>query len=157
RFNAKAPVSSVAQAGNVVYAATNGNAIFALNATTGKQLWKRTTTSEINSYLMVAGRSVVISGDHGPYALAAANGKQLWSLKSDGGSPLLVTGGVAYVAYAAKSDTTGGVTALDPASGAILWTFEFGPVADIAGDLTVAGGAVYVTSSNGELFALSAA
>src|SRR5262249_52492156 len=38
RFNANAPVSSVAQAGNVVYAATQGNAIFALNATTGKQV-----------------------------------------------------------------------------------------------------------------------
>ena len=157
KFNAKAPVSSIAQAGNVVYAATNANAIFALNATTGKQIWKRTTTSELNSYLMVAGSSVVISGGNGPYALAAANGKQLWSRKSDGGSPLLVTGGVAYVAYAAKSDTTGGVTALDPASGTILWTFQFGPVADIAGGLAVADGVVYVTTSDGELFALSAA
>src|SRR5690348_2840560 len=117
KFNAKAPVSSIAQAGNVVYAATNGNAIFALNATTGKQIWKRTTTSELNSDLMVAGSSVVISGGNGPYALAAANGKQLWSRKSDGGSPLLVTGGVAYVAFAAKSNVTGGVTALDPSSG----------------------------------------
>jgi len=157
RFNAKAPVSSVAQAGNVVYAATNGNAVFAINATTGKQIWKITTTSELNSYLMVAGSSVVISGDHGPYALAAAHGKQLWSIKSDSSSPMLVTGGVAYVAFAAKSDVTGGVTALDPASGAILWTFAFGPVADVAGQLTLADGVVYVTSSNGELFALSAA
>jgi len=157
RFNAKAPVSSVAQAGNVVYAATNGNVIFAINATTGKQIWKRTTTSELNSYLMVAGSSVVISGGNGPYALAAAQGKQLWSHKSDGGSPLLVTGGVAYVAFAAKSNVTGGVTALDPASGTILWTFEFGPVADIAGQPTLADGVVYVTSTNGELFALSAA
>lgn len=157
RFNAKAPVSSVAQAGNVVYAATNGNAVFAINATTGKQIWKITTTSELNSYLMVAGSSVVISGDHGPYALAGAHGKQLWSHKSDSSSPMLVTGGVAYVAFAAKSDVTGGVTALDPASGAILWTFAFGPVADVAGQLTLADGVVYVTSSNGELFALSAA
>jgi outer membrane protein assembly factor BamB len=157
RFNAKSPVSSVAQAGNVVYAATNGNAVFAINATTGKQIWKITTTTELNSYLMVAGSSVVISGGNGPYALAAAHGNQLWSIKSDSSSPMLVTGGVAYVAFAAKSDTTGGVTALDPASGAILWTFAFGPVADVAGQLTLADGVVYVTSSNGELFALSAA
>jgi outer membrane protein assembly factor BamB len=157
RFNAKASVSSVAQAGNVVYAATNGNAVFALNATTGKQIWKRTTTSELNGKLMVAGSSVVISGGNGPYALAAAHGNQLWSRKSEGGSPLLVAGGVAYVAFAAKSDVTGGVTALDPASGNILWTFPFGPVSDIAGQLAVADGVVYVPTSDGELFALSAA
>lgn len=157
RFNVKAPVSSVAQAGNVVYAATNGNAVFAVNATTGKQIWKRTTTSEINGKLMVAGSSVVISGDHGPYALAAVHGERLWGIKSYSRYPLLVTGGVAYVAFAAKSDVTGGVTALDPASGAILWTFAFGPVADVAGQLAVADGVVYVTTSNGELFALSAA
>jgi outer membrane protein assembly factor BamB/tRNA A-37 threonylcarbamoyl transferase component Bud32 len=157
RFNAKAPVSSVAQAGNVVYAATNGNAVYAVNATTGKQIWKITTTSELNSQLMVAGSSVVISGGNGPYALAAAHGKQLWSLKSDASSPMLVTGGVAYVAFAAKSDVTGGVTALDPASGTILWTFPFGPVADVAGQLALADGTVYVTSTDGELFALSAA
>ena len=158
RFNAKAAVSSVAQAGSVVYAATNGNDIFALNATTGKQIWKRTTTSEFNSQLMVAGSSVVISGGNGPYALAAAHGNQLWNRKSDGGSPLLVAGGVAYVAFAAKSNVTGGVTALNPASGSILWTFDFGPaVADIAGQPAVADGVVYVTSSDGELFAFSAA
>ncbi|MGH3250113.1 MAG: PQQ-binding-like beta-propeller repeat protein [Trebonia sp.] len=156
-FNAKATVSSVAQAGNVVYAATNGNAIFALNATTGKQIWKRTTTTQGNGRLMVAGSSVVISGDNGPYALAAAQGNQLWSIRSDSGSILLVVGGVAYVAFAAKSNVTGGVTALDPASGNILWTFAFGPVADVAGGLAVADGSVYVTTSDNELFALSAA
>jgi outer membrane protein assembly factor BamB len=157
RFNANASVSSVAQAGNVVYAATNGNAIFAVNATTGKQIWKRTTTSELNSYLMVAGSSVVVAGGNGPYALGTALGKPLWNIKSEDSSPLLVTGGVAYLGFAAKNDTTGGVTAVDPASGTILWTFPFGPVADIGGQLAVADGVVYVTTSNGELFALSAA
>ena len=59
RFNANAAVSGIAQAGNVVYAATNGNAIFAINATTGKQIWKITTTSE-PTQLMVSGGSVVV-------------------------------------------------------------------------------------------------
>ncbi len=157
RFNANASVSSVAQAGNVVYVSTNGNAIFALNATTGKQIWKRTTTSELNGRLMVAGGSVVIAGGNGPYALAAAHGNQLWSIKQEDQSPLLVSGGVAYLGFAAKSNTTGGVTALDPASGTILWTFPFGPVADIGGQMAAADGVVYVTTTDGELFALSAA
>ena len=81
----------------------------------------------------------------------------MWSIKSDDSAPLLVTGGVAYMGFAAKSNTTGGVTALDPASGTILWTFPFGPVADIGGQLAVDGGLVYVATTNGELFALSAA
>jgi outer membrane protein assembly factor BamB len=157
RFNANVPVAQVAQAGNMVYVATNKNAVFALDAATGKQLWKRTTTSLLNSYMTIAGSSIVISGDTGPYALAAARGNQLWHLKSDSDFPLLATGGVAYAAYAAKSNVTGGVTALDPASGNILWTYPFGPVADIAGKLAVADGVVYVTTSNGEIYALSGA
>ena len=157
RFNANASVSSVAQAGNVVYASTNGNAVFAVNATTGKQIWKITTTSELNLSLMVAGGSVVVAGGNGPYGLAAAHGQQLWSIKSDDSAPLLVTGGVAYLGFAAKNNTTGGVTALDPATGTILWTYPFGPVADIGGQLAVDGGLVYVTTTNGELFALGAA
>jgi serine/threonine protein kinase/outer membrane protein assembly factor BamB len=156
-FNAGASVSSVAQAGNVAYVATNGNVILALNATTGKQIWRRTTTSELNGQVMVAGGSVVIAGGNGPYALGAAHGNQLWSIKQEDQSWMMVTGGVAYVAFAAKSNVTGGVTALDPASGNILWTYNFGPVADIAGHPTVTNGVVYVTSTNGELFALSAA
>ena len=157
RFNANAAVSSVAQAGNMVYVATNGNAIFALNATTGKQVWKRNTTSESNGTLMVAGSSVVVSGDNGPYALSAVHGAQLWSSKYDTEVPLLVKGGVAYLGLAAKSNTTGGVTAVDPASGQVLWTFAFGPVADIGGQLEVADGSVYVTTTDGEIFVLSAA
>jgi outer membrane protein assembly factor BamB len=106
---------------------------------------------------MVSGGSVVVAGGNGPYALAAAHGKQLWNIKQEDESQMQVTGGVAYVAFAAKSNVTGGVTALDPATGTILWTYQFGPVSDIAGQPAVAGGVVYVTSTNGELFALSAA
>jgi serine/threonine protein kinase/outer membrane protein assembly factor BamB len=157
RFNAMARVSSVASAGNVVYAVTNGNSVFALDAATGKQIWKRTTTTQINSELKVAGSSLVIAGGNGPYALAAAHGNQLWSIKSDAATPLLVTGGVAYTGLAVKSDVTGGVTALDPASGETLWTFAFGPVADITGGLAVADGVLYTTTTDGEIFALSAA
>jgi outer membrane protein assembly factor BamB len=158
RFTANANVSSVVQAGNVVYAATNGNTILALNATTGKQIWKRTTTSEINEQLVVAGGSVIIAGGDGPYALAAAHGNHLWNIKSGTGPyAMTVAGGVVYVSFAEKSSDTGGATALDPASGDLLWTFAFGSVADISGPLVVADGVVYVTSTNGEVYALSAA
>ncbi len=78
-------------------------------------------------------------------------------MKYDSTVPMLVAGGVAYLGFPTKSNTTGGVTAIDPASGTVLWTFQFGPVADIGGDLEVADGVVYTTTTNGEVFALSAA
>jgi outer membrane protein assembly factor BamB len=159
RFNANAVVSSVVQAGNAVYAATDGNDIFALNATTGEQIWKRTTTSEINQQVAVVGTSVVISGGNGPYALDAANGNQLWSIVSEGslGFPMLVTGGVAYLAFAPKTNgLASGVTALDPATGTIAWTYAFGENDGIAGMLALAGGFVYATTGDGVLFAISA-
>ncbi|HVT69300.1 MAG TPA: PQQ-binding-like beta-propeller repeat protein [Trebonia sp.] len=156
RFNANATVASVAQAGNVVYAATNGNTVFAVNATTGKQIWKRTVTSELNEDLVVAGGSVVVSGGNGPYALAATGGNQLWSVKSDSAYPMLAAGGVVYVAFAAKNDLASGVTALDPATGTIVWTLAFGENDGIAGMLALADGVLYTTTTAGEAFAISA-
>jgi serine/threonine protein kinase/outer membrane protein assembly factor BamB len=151
-------VSSVAQAGNAVYVGAPST-VLAVNATTGKEIWRRTTTSENNENLAVSGGSVVVSGNNGPYALAAAHGNQLWNLSvSNGlGTPLLMAGGVAYLATAVKSDTTSGVTALDPAAGTILWTFAFGENDGVAGQPVVTGGDVYVTSDSGEIFILSAA
>jgi outer membrane protein assembly factor BamB len=157
RFNANANVSSVVEAGKTVYVATTKNAVYALNAATGRQLWKSTTTSMINDSIMLAGSSLVISGSNGPYGLAAANGKPRWSVHSDVGSyPLLGAGGVAYVSFAAKSDVNSGVTALDPATGTILWISEFGENDGIAGTVAVAKGVVYTTSDAGKVFALSA-
>jgi outer membrane protein assembly factor BamB len=107
--------------------------------------------------LTVSGSGVVVAGDTGPFALAAKNGTALWHVTQDGETPLLGTDGVAYAGFAAKSDTTGGVTALAPATGTVLWTFAFGPVSDMTGTIAVAAGVVYATSSDGEIFALSAA
>jgi serine/threonine protein kinase/outer membrane protein assembly factor BamB len=160
RFNANANVASIVQSGNVVYASTNGNAIYAVNATTGKLIWKRTTTSELNQALAVVGKNVVVSGGNGPFGMAGRTGKQTWYIKQEDGSPLLAAGNVVYAGFAAKSNTTGGVTALDPATGTLLWTLAFGPVSDIGGPMVVEKGVLYVATGDtekGELWALSAA
>ena len=128
RFNANANVSSVVEAGKTVYVATTKNAVYALSAVSGRQLWKSTTTSMINDSIMLAGPASSSPGATARHGLGAASGKPLWSVKSDVGDyPLLVAGGVAYVSFAAKSDVkNSGVTALDPATGTILWISEFG-------------------------------
>jgi outer membrane protein assembly factor BamB len=67
---------------------------------------------------------------------------------------------VVYAGFAAKSNTTGGVTALDPATGTILWTYAFGPVSDIGGQMVVEKGILYVATGDtekGEIWAFSAA
>jgi outer membrane protein assembly factor BamB len=157
RFKASGTVASVVAAGPVVYAGTGGNTVFALDAATGTQMWRRTTTSQENSQLKVSGSSLIVAGDNGPFALAAGNGQQLWNVPSDVLPPVQVAGGVAYAGFAAKSNTTGGVTALNPATGGVLWTYAFGPVADTTGTLAVVDGVVYATTGDGEIFALSAA
>ena len=157
RFAAGSPVAAVAAAGPVVYAGTNGNTVFALDAATGAQVWRRTTTSAENTQLTVAGSSLVVAGANGPFALAAGNGRQLWDIPNSGVIPLLGAGGVAYAGFAAKVNTTGGVTALNPATGTTAWTFQFPGVADTTGALAVADGVVYATTGDGAIFALSAA
>jgi outer membrane protein assembly factor BamB len=154
---ANAAVQSIAPAGQVVYAGTGSNAIFALDANTGKRLWRRTTTSQINGRLAVSGNSIVVAGDDGPFGLSAKDGSQLWHLTQDTETPLVAAGNVAYAGFPSKSNTTGGVTALDPATGTVLWSFEFGPTSDVTGAIAVADGVVYTTSSDGEIFTLTAA
>jgi outer membrane protein assembly factor BamB len=157
KFSVGHPVASLAAAGNVVYVGIDANIVIAVNATTGRQLWRRATTSLENTNLVAAGGGVVAAGDKGPFALAAGTGEKLWSAATDSTPPLVAQGSVVYAGYAAKSDTTGGVTALAAATGDILWTYAFGAVADIAGGLAVSGGVVYTTASDGEIYALSAA
>jgi serine/threonine protein kinase/outer membrane protein assembly factor BamB len=157
RFNVGRTGASVAAAGPVVYAVTNGNTVFALDAATGKQIWRRATTSDENIYLATTGSSLIIGGENGPFALAADNGRQLWNVPSQGASPLLEAGGVVYAGFAVRVNTTGGVTALNPATGTVAWTFQFPGAVDTTAALAVADGVVYATTSNGEIFALSAA
>jgi outer membrane protein assembly factor BamB len=157
RAAASSGMDSVATAGDVVYTGTGGNTVSALDAATGKQIWRRATTSQANRQLTVSGGSLIVAGDNGPFALAAADGRQLWKVATGNLGPLLVAGGVVYAGFAEKNETTGGVTAIDSATGAVLWSFPFGPVSDVTGGLAVAGGAVYTTTGQGEIFALSAA
>jgi serine/threonine protein kinase/outer membrane protein assembly factor BamB len=159
KFDANASVSYAAQAGNRVYVATNGNKIFALSATTGKPVWEITSTTELNDSLGVAGGTVVVAGGNGPYGLSAATGKQLWSIKQEDSARLLMSGGSAYMGFAAKTNLTGGVTVLDPATGVLLWTYAFGQDDGVTGNLTVADGNVYAVTDNEDksvLFVLSA-
>jgi serine/threonine protein kinase/outer membrane protein assembly factor BamB len=158
-FTASGPVQAIAVSGRTVFAGTATSKVYALDAVTGKPLWQRSTTREFNDKMAATGQAVYIADatDGGAYALDAATGRQLWSVPTQGGPlDLVVTGGVVYLGGPAKSNTTGGVSALSAVSGGLLWSAEFGPVSDVTGGLAVEGGTVYATSSDGELFAYDA-
>jgi outer membrane protein assembly factor BamB len=159
-FAAAGAVQSLAVSGGTVYAGTASSKVYAVDAVTGRLVWQRATSREFNDKLAAAG-NVVYGADAingGAYALDAATGRQLWTASTQGGVlDLVVAGGVVYLGGPSKSNTTGGVSALNAATGDLLWTAEFGPVSDVTAGIAVDGGAVYATSSNGELWAYDAA
>jgi outer membrane protein assembly factor BamB len=164
RAKVNSTVSYLAVAGGVVYAGSNRNAVYALDAATGKQVWWRATPTTFNGQLVSAGGALVIADpdDGGVLGLDAATGKQLWSVPSGSTGAAGVLGLVAdgdrvFCGYAAKSDTTGGVTAFSATAGTLLWSAQFEQNLDINGGLAAAAGTVYAATGNGEVYAYHAA
>jgi serine/threonine protein kinase/outer membrane protein assembly factor BamB len=158
RFATNGPVEAVAVHGGTVYAGTGHNTVFALDAVTGRQRWRRTTTRQFNDQLAATQNAVFIAdgSDGGAYALDAATGRQLWNQPTSGVLGLAVAGGLVYLGTAVKSDTTGGVSALAADGGGLQWTEEFGGVANTNGGLGMSGNAVYATTAGGEVLAYRA-
>jgi outer membrane protein assembly factor BamB len=163
RAQANSSVSSLIVAGGVVYAGSEQNAVYALDAATGKQVWWRATPTTFNDQLVLAGGALVIADpdNGGVLALDAATGRQLWSLPpghtgAGGILGLVADGDRVFCGYTATSDTTGGVTAFSAAAGTLLWTVEFEQNLDINGGLAAAAGTVYATTANGEIYAYRA-
>jgi outer membrane protein assembly factor BamB len=164
RAKVNSSVRYLTVAGRVVYAGSEQNAVYALDAATGKQVWWRATPTTFNGQLVVADGTLVIADpdDGGVLGLDAGTGKQLWSVPkgstgAGGVLGLVADGGRVFCGYAAKSDTTGGVTAFSAARGSLLWTTEFEQNLDINGGLAAAGGTVYASTGNGEVYAYNAA
>jgi outer membrane protein assembly factor BamB len=158
RFATNGPVEAIAVHGTTVYAGTGHNTVFAVNALTGRQRWRRATTRQFNGQLAATPNAVFVADgvDGGAYALDAATGTQLWNHVTEGVLGLAVADGMVFLGTAVKSKVTGGVSALAAEGGGLLWTEEFGGVANTNGGLGLAGNAVYATTSGGELFAYRA-
>ena len=165
-FKTNGTVYSVAVTGGVAYVGTVQRAVYALDALTGKLLWRHLMDGGQTYYLAPASGAVIAASGYngvapagfngGVYALDPGTGKLLWSALSTVPVGLVVDGDVAYAGTAIKSNTTGGVTALSTGTGELLWTFDFPTPADIAQGLVTANGVVYTTTSRGEIFALGA-
>jgi outer membrane protein assembly factor BamB len=165
-FEANGTVAAASVAGGVIYVGTLQKAVYALDALTGKQLWRHLMGNGETQYLWAASDVVIAANGYngvegtgflgGVYALDPGTGKLLWSADAPYVFGLDVVGDVVYAATAIKDVFTGGVTALDTRTGELLWTFNFPATIDIDVGVTAAGGVVYCTTSLGEIFALSA-
>ena len=141
----------------IVYANADDCSLYAMDAQTGHILWSYAVAHCARTAPAVGNGIVYIGSEEGVlYALDAVSGRELWSYQQDSsdfvdfleGSPVLEEG-VIYVT--SEND----VVALDAVSGQKKWVgFAF----SITSKYTpaVANGLVYVTSIDGELYALDA-
>jgi len=145
-----------------VYLPTFDGRFFALDARTGRTIWRRATgrcgwaSPAVHRRLVVvtfighACDSATPGSDGVVLALDVRNGRVRWRrLIGPTESSPLVVGGAVYV-----GDWLGRVYALSAGTGRTLWTFTTG--GKIKGSAAFAAGRIYIGSYDGRLYALSA-
>ena len=139
----------------MVYAGSDDNRVYALDAETGELLWSFKTQDVIRSSPTVTNGGVYVgSNDNHVYALDSETGALLW--RYDTGdwvqySPP-VRDGIVYVAAMSEGDRR--IHALDGASGDVLWVAETSYPFDDELAPAVEKGKVYAPSGSGELHVL---
>lgn len=152
-----------------VLVGTGKGKVLAFDAETGKRLWQTQLSSEILSAPQRSGNIVVVrSMDGKVFGLNAANGNRLWvydrpvpplSLRGTG-TPVIDSGTVI------AGFDGGRLTALDLASGRLLWearvatakgTSELERMVDIDSTPEILDGVIYVASFQGQLAAIQMA
>ncbi len=131
--------------------------ILSLDAATGAQRWFHATNGSVAASPLVVGSEVIVPSKDGyVYALNATTGAPLWKAAVDAGvsSPALVRGEV--VVAGGSYGGAGRVTALDPATGAVLWTFT--PNGPVQSSVAAADGKVFFSTNvaNGTVYAVNA-
>lgn len=144
--------SSPAIVGGVVYIGSDDGYMYALNASSGIQLWNRTVDVlyglSVSSPAVVDGVVYFRSWVGVDYALDASTGEEIWNF-SDGyscSSPAVVNG----VFYARS---TGAVTALNSSTGSLIWRISLS--GNGGGSPIVVDDTVYISES-GYVYALNA-
>ena len=124
----------------------------ALDARDGRMLWRFRAGVIESSPLLAGGRVYFGSWDHHVYALDARTGRLEWSFATGD----RVKGGVALAGgtiYAGSYD--GYLYALDARGGRLRWTAGGGRLGGLYATPSVAHGRVFVSSTNGRVYAFS--
>ena len=152
--------SSPAVVGGIVYIGSTDNRTYALNATTGKQIWNYTTDWKVFSSPAVA-NGIVYTGPEGNYiyALNATDGTLVW--RHNTGSWLTAFSSPAVAEGVVYIGTYDGLYALDATNGAYMWKYWLNDTTTDTGDPiysspAVADGKVYFGAHDGKVYALDA-
>jgi outer membrane protein assembly factor BamB len=145
--------SSPAVANGIVYVGSGDNKVYALNATTGKQVWSYTTGGQVSFSSPDVANGVVYIGslDKSVYALNATTGKQVWSYTTGAAvwsSPAVANG----IVYVGSGDNQ--VYALNATTGKPVWSYTTG--GPVESSPAVASGLVFVGSDDGKVYAVNA-
>ena len=156
----------VAALGGRVYVATGYAEILALDARTGKPLWRRGVPGPLHAAPTVAdGRVFVVTVENQLEVLAADDGRILWTHNGLpetagllGGSSPAVEGDIVVVPY-----SSGEIFALRAENGRVLWTDNLASarsldaltaLADIRGRPVIDHGLVFAISHSGRMVAI---
>jgi outer membrane protein assembly factor BamB len=177
------PALGIVEGRAVVAVGSYERFVWLVDAATGEAVWKYATGEAVSGapiFWEDGGRSVVFaaSNDRAVYALDAASGRRLWStaleayrptlggarlaapcLAHTGTGDALVVGARVYDRSLGRSLQRAAVSALDPRTGALLWTTALGDnalTAAVYGEIS-GGHWLYVGSADGNLHALDAA
>jgi eukaryotic-like serine/threonine-protein kinase len=150
--------SSPAVWGNRVYTANNNGVLTALDARSGRVLWRfQSAGTDMYSSPAVADNSVFVGGGYATiddphfYAIDATTGKLRWKLNTAGSfvaSPAF-SNGVVYIA-----DNAGYAYALRADSGRVMWRSAVG--GSVSSSPALSDGILYVASDDGQVSALHA-
>ena len=106
-------------AGDAVYVGSGDGSMHAVNASTGKQIWRFATKAKIRADALVVGDRVYFgSMDNGVYALNRNTGEQLWRQETRApvtSSPVMINGNVVI------GNRGAGLYALNPENGEVAW------------------------------------
>jgi outer membrane protein assembly factor BamB len=126
----------------------------ALDARTGRTIWRFRAGVVETSPLLAEGRVYFGSWDRRVYALDARTGRLDWSFSTGD----KVKGGVAFARqtiFAGSYD--GSLYALDATSGRLRWTAGGGALGGLYATPSVANGRVFVGSTNGRVYGFASA
>ena len=151
-FDRRTVQSSPAVAGGRVFVGSRDGFLYALEAATGRRLWRVdhqmswiNTSPAVDEGVVYAGSSDA----HFLQALDAGTGRQLWRLDTDGAvwSSPAVAGGLVYV-----GDGSGTLYAADRRTGQERWRYRAGR--RILSSPVVAGGVLYLGNDDGGVYAI---
>ncbi len=113
---------------NVIYTATVDEdvpvscGIYAIDAQNGKILWEYKTANSIKNNIVVEENRLFAQDAEGnAYCIDAENGKEIWQAKSNLGTSIATSSGIAVDDGVLYAGCAAGITAYDVENGSVIW------------------------------------